>query len=376
MRTAVPQQTLDTCTAEGLLTIDLDALRQNYRTLADRVPGAKTAAVVKANAYGIGLEQAADALLKEGVDTFFVAQLGEGIRLRKYLNKVSQNIDIYIFNGVRAGQESLFADHDLIPVLNSLDQVDIWSADGKANASNRAALHVDTGMNRLGFSATDVETLATDPSRLDGIETVLVMSHLACADTPGHELNKIQLQRFQNARKKLPDAPASLANSAGVFLGPDYHFDLTRPGIALYGGNPTPHLPNPVSPVVSLEVPIIQVRDVPAGQPIGYSATYTSDRDSRIAILPLGYADGLLRALSNHGILRIAGKNAPLVGRVSMDLIAVDVTDIPDSDLQGLSHIQVFGEKPDLNDLADAAKTISYELLTLLGPRYKRVYRG
>ena len=204
--------------ADATLTIDLGALRQNYRTMANKAPGAKTAAVVKANGYGLGVEQVTAALLKEGVDTFFVAQLQEGIILRNHFSNIEQKADIYVFNGVLDGQEDVYANYELTPVLNSRQQIARWSSHGKYTTPKRAALHVDTGMSRLGLSENDVEKLAADPSQLDGINTCLIMSHLACADTPKHPLNKTQLDRFNAARAKLPKAPASLANSAGIPL--------------------------------------------------------------------------------------------------------------------------------------------------------------
>ena len=358
--------------ADTVLTVSLPALKANYQTLAGLVGGATCAAVVKADAYGLGLEPAAKALAEAGASTFFVAQLQEAIELRKILKSHSQPIEIFVFGGLRAGQETDFIAHNITPVLNSMDQVDLWAAQGR----RPAALHVDTGMNRLGLSEQNVDALTADPGRVSGIDLTLIMSHLACSDTPDHPLNAQQLQTFKRLRNKLPPARASLANSGGILLGAEYHFDLVRPGIALYGGNPQPGRPMPVKPVVGIEATILQIRDVPSGQSVGYGATFVTKRPTRLAILALGYADGMLRGLSNTGWLNIDGIRAPFAGRISMDLIAVDVTDIPVDRCVAGTRIAVVGDQPDLNDLAEAAGTISYEFLTLLGRRYERHYEA
>ena len=358
--------------ADTVLTVSLSALKDNYQTLARRAEGAECAAVVKADAYGVGLAQAAHAFAEAGAKTFFVAQLSEAIALRAALKGLSQAPDIYVFAGIRSGQEESFIKHEIRPVLNSLAQLDLWSAQGH----RPAALHLDTGINRLGLSGDDVAEIAENPDRLSATDLKLVMSHLACADTPDHPMNRQQLERFNRYRSQLPPAPASLANSAGIFLGADYHFDMVRPGIALYGGNPQPSGPLPVKPAVRIDTTILQLRNVPPGETIGYGATFTANRPTRLATLALGYADGMMRALSNTGWLNIDGVRAPFVGRVSMDLIAVDVTDIPVHRCRAGTRITVVGDNPDLNDLAKAAGTISYEFLTLLGQRYERHYQA
>ena len=361
---------------DTVLTVDLAALRQNYQTLSAKAGLAETAAVVKANAYGLGIEQAAPALADAGARKFFVAQLHEAIDLRQVFTDKGLTHDIFVFAGVRSGQEELFADNSLIPVLNTLDQLDRWREFSKANGTQAAVIHVDSGMSRLGLERSQVEELKSNPERLKYLDLKYVMSHLACADEPDHPLNQKQLEWFRAARDALPDMPASLANSGGILLGPDYHFDLVRPGIGLYGGNPQPGHDNPVSPVVSLSAAVVQIRHVEVGETVGYGATFTAQRPSKIAILALGYADGMLRALSNLGHITIAGQKAPYAGRVSMDLIAIDVTDIPEGHVQEGGSVEVFGADPDLNNLAEVAGTISYEFLTLLGKRYKRVYTG
>jgi len=358
--------------ADTTLTVSLAALKDNYRTLAKRAGKSECAAVVKADAYGVGLAPAARAFAEAGAKTFFVAQLTEAIELRTVLNELSQDFDIYVFAGLRNGQEEIFAQHQIRPVLNTLSQLDLWSAQGVLPA----ALHLDTGMNRLGLGDAEVAELSTHRDRLEKIDLKLIMSHLACADTPDHPLNRQQLDRFNRLRSQLPDVPASLANSAGIFLGADYHFDMVRPGIGLYGGNPQPGRPLPVKPVVRVEATILQTREVPAGETVGYGASFTAKRPTHLAILSLGYADGMIRGLSNTGWLNIDGLRAPIAGRVSMDLIAIDVTDIPLGRCRAGTRITVVGDNPDLNDLADAAGTISYEFLTLLGQRYERHYEA
>ena len=359
-------------TADTILTVSLSALKDNYRTVAKHAGTAECAAVVKADAYGIGLTEAARAFAEAGAETFFVAQLSEAVELRAILNDWPQPFDIYVFAGLQLGQEETFVAHEIRPVLNTPAQLDLWSAQGHLPA----ALHIDTGMNRLGMSAAEVSELSKQPDRIAGIDLKLVMSHLACADTPDHPLNRKQLDRFNGLRDQLPKAPASLSNSAGIFLGPDYHFDMVRPGIALYGGNPQPAKPRPVKPVVRIDATILQIREVPAGETVGYGATFKTSRPTRLAILSLGYADGMMRALSNTGWLDIGGIRAPIAGRISMDLIAVDVTDIPLDRCAAGSRITVVGDNPDVNDLAAAAETISYEFLTLLGQRYERHYEA
>lgn len=361
---------------DALLTIDLGAIARNYRTLAAHAAGAETAAVVKADAYGTGMAQVAPLLADIGVRYFFVAQMSEAVALRQLLDVGKRQAEIYVFAGLLPGREKIFAEHKLTPVLNTIDEIDRWAAFGRSHGHVPAAVQIDTGMNRLGLDDPAVKTVKADPQRLEGIELTLVMSHLACADTPEHPLNKRQLERFKAYRTMLPEAKASLANSAGILLGADYHFDMVRPGIGLYGGNPCPAQENPVAPVVSLKAPILQIRSVERGDAIGYGATFTARRRSRIAILSVGYADGLLRALGNRGSLFIQDQAVPIIGRISMDLIAVDITDIPVDRIESAQYVEICGQRTTLDELAQAAGTIAYELLTLLGQRYERRYVG
>jgi alanine racemase len=365
-----------TVDGDGRLTIDLDAIIDNHKALANRSLPARTAAVVKADAYGTGVTHVAPLLARAGVQTFFVAQAQEGAQLRAVLSSAAPAAEIYIFSGVRDQTVETFRKDNLVPVLNSLTQVDLWAGMGRASQTLPGALHVDTGINRLGLEDSEVNELILNPSRLDGIELTLIMSHLACADTPDHPLNRKQLKRFKDYCDRLPAAPASLANSAGILLGTEYHFDLTRPGIGLYGGNPCPSLPSPIKPVVTVEAPILQNRLVNPGESVGYGASITVERPTRIAVVSAGYADGLPRALSNIGHFYIAGKRVNMIGRMSMDLIAVDVTDIPTDNLNAHSTIEIIGVNSTLETLAEEAGTISYELLTGLGRRFARHYLG
>ena len=354
--------------AGGVLTIDLVALRRNYQTLRQRAPGAECAAVVKADAYGLGAAWIAPALRRAGCRTFFVAHVDEGIALRGAL---AQGPVIAVLHGPPPGTEALFVEHDLVPVLNSLEQIAGWRAVGRI-----AYLHVDTGMSRFGLAASEVTALADDPALLRGVPVGLVMSHLACADTPAHAANPAQLALFERLRARLPPAPASLAASSGIFLGGAYHFDMVRPGAALYGIAPDDSGTNPMAPVMRLQGCVAQVRSIPAGATVGYGATYRSAGERRIATVAAGYADGFARAFSNRGAVWLRGTRLPIVGRVSMDSITVDVTDYPGPPIAPGALVDLIGPDNPLDAVAAVAGTIGYELLTSLGRRYERSYIG
>ena len=358
--------------AGARLTIDLGALAANYSDLARRAAGAECAAVVKANAYGTGLEQAAGALSEAGCKTFFVATLDEALRLRSAL----ADPVIYVLDGLLPGQERELAAHDLRPVLGSLAEIEDWAAFCKEREQQlSAAIHIDTGMNRLGLNADEVPVLAKRPQLLKAMTPALVMSHLACADDPQDHKNEDQREAFETLRARLPAAPASLANSAGIFLGPAYHHDLVRPGIALYGGEAVNGVPNPMRSVVTIEAQIAQIRNVSAGQSIGYGAAYRCKAASRIATLPIGYADGIFRCLGEAAThVCVGGHPAPFVGRVSIDLITIDVTAVPDHVAHRGAWVELVGRHNSVDDLARHAGTIGYEILTSLGNRYARVY--
>ena len=362
--------------AGGILTIDLGAIVANWRELAARAAPATCAAVVKADAYGCGMEWVAPALIEAGCDTFFVAHLAEARRLRA----LSPRASIYVLNGLLPGTAAAYASANLHPILGSLSELAEWRAFVSASGwQGGAALHVDTGMNRLGMSFEEAEAVSGEPKAVRS-KIVLIMSHLACAETAEHPLNAKQLAAFRTVRNLFPGVPASLANSSGIFLGPDALHDLVRPGVALYGGNPTPLHVNPMQAVVTLAGRIVQVREVPEGETVGYGATWTARRPSSVAIVSIGYADGLPRATSGRdgkpGAEAIVnGHRCPLAGVVSMDLLAVDVTDVPE-DVERGDLLTLLGADISIDELASHAGTISYEILTSLGRRYRRVYRG
>ena len=360
--------------AGAVLTIDLDAIRANYRFLRERLNGVSCAAVVKADAYGLGALKVVPALASVGCRHFFVAHLDEAIALHPIR---PEKAEIVVLHGPPPGVESDFVAHRIIPVLNSLAQLDAWTA--RARALGRrlpAILQVDTGMSRLGLSPRELATVVDDPGRLDGVELLYVMSHLACSEQQSHALNADQLARFKAARAMLPAAPASFANSSGIFLSPDYHFDLARPGAALYGIAPVAGQPNPMRPVIRLQGKVIQLRNIDAGAVVGYGATWRAPTARRIATVSVGYADGFLRGLSNHSLAYFGDTPLALVGIVSMDTITLDVSDVPDDQLQPGGLVELIGDRHPVDALAEEAGTIGYEILTSLGGRYFRDYLG
>ena len=355
-----------------VLTIDLAAISANYERLATMAAPAACAAVVKADAYGLGLARVAPALAARGCRVFFVAHLDEGQALRTLLPKA----DIFVLNGALPGAEPRFAEAGLAPVLNDLEALDAWAALARARGGLPAALHLDTGMSRLGLSPAEIDALAADPARLDGVDLRYVMSHLACSEEPDNPMNAAQLDRFETARARLPRARASLANSSGIFRGAGYHFDLVRPGAALYGVNPCPGKPNPMADVVRLEAKILQVRDVDSAGTVGYGATHRVAGGARIATVAVGYADGYLRGLGGRAGCYIGETRVPVVGRVSMDLISLDVSAVPPESLGKDTLVEIIGPRHPVDALAEEAGTIGYEILTGLGRRYHRRYVG
>lgn len=360
--------------APGILTIDLDAIVANWRHVAALAPRAETAGVVKADSYGLGAAAIAPALARAGCRTFVVATIDEGIALRPLLGRAR----ILVLGGPMPGSVADWEAHDLIPVLNSPEQIGLWA--GYARARDRAlaaVLHVDTGMNRLGLDQAAVDLLAETPEALAGVDICLVMSHMACADQPEHGKNAHQLAAFRRLTTRLAQpAPLSLAASSTIFLGEDYHFDLTRPGAALYGLNPMPGRPNPLAPAVRLAARVIQVRDVDSPQTVGYGATHTFTRKGRVATVAAGYADGLFRSLGNRGFGVIGGHKVPIVGRISMDLTTFDVSAVPAALIHPGALIDLIGPGHDVDALAAEAGTIGYEVLTALGRRYLRDHVG
>jgi len=361
-----------------LLTIDLDSVVANYRTLNDLSTPAECAAVVKANAYGLGMAEVTPALARAGCKSFFIATLGEAEELRALLPGAT----IYVFDGLLKDTGQIYRQFGLRPVLNSTDEIEEWAAFAKsARAKLPAAVHIDSGMNRLGLSAAEVDHVSGAKELWATFELALVMSHLACADEPDHPKNEAQRKTFDTLRAKLPKAPASLANSAGILLGAPYCYDLVRPGIALYGGRARRTGANPFAPVVHLAGRILQVREVTAGETVGYGATRTLTRPSRIAVVAVGYADGVFRSLSagdgERGLqVYLGSHSAPLLGRVSMDLITIDVTDVPEAFAQRDAWVELIGKNVSADELAVHAGTIDYEVLTNLGTRAVRRYTG
>jgi alanine racemase len=370
-RTAGPSET-------AILTVDLDALAANYRSLRDLAASAECAAVVKADAYGLGMAEAAPALARAGCRTFFVATLGEATALRALL----PDAIIYAFSGLMPGTAELYSAAKLRPVLNSAEEIKEWAS----FCLNRGeqlpcAVHIDSGMNRLGLSADEVDQVANVRDLWHGLTLSLVMSHLACADEPDHPKSETQRRIFDRLRALLPSAVASLANSAGILLGPDFAYDLVRPGIALYGGHPRRHGKNPFRPVVHLKGRVLQVREVAPGETIGYGATRTMTRPSRIAVVSVGYADGFFRSLSakdgEDGLAAYCGSHAaPILGRVSMDLITIDVSSVPEEISRRGAWVELMGPNVQAHEVAARAGTIDYEVLTNLGRRAFRRYIG
>lgn len=352
------------------LTIDLGAVVGNWRTLKAQLPaGGECAAVVKANAYGLGVVPVATALYQAGCQRFFVATLEEGIELRAALKQA----EIFVFHGIGRNEEKEFLAAALSPVLNSIEQFERWERVA-GTSSVSPALHVDTGMCRLGVSEAEAIMLAATPQRLQAARTGWLMSHLVCAGTPEHAKNAEQLARFRAVREHLPQLKASLANSSGIFLGRDFHCDLARPGCSLYGISPNLALPNPVRSVVKLMAPIIQQRTLEKSETVGYEATHQAQAGATLATIALGYADGVLRSLSNRCDVWVEGAKVPVVGRVSMDMIIADFSTLSAHQRARVSHVEVLGENQSVDALATAAGTIGYEILTRLGARIKREY--
>lgn len=362
--------------ATGIVTIDLARLRANYRSLAGIVTPAECAAVVKADAYGLGAGRVVPALAAAGCRTFFVATLAEARQVRA----LAPSAVIYVLDGLLADTADEFLAVGARPVLSSAAEVAEWTAFCRATGQRaEAALHVDSGLNRLGLSATDVRALADDTAALRALSLSLIMSHLACADDPGHPKNQEQLTAFERLLSLLPVAPASLSASDGLMLGVPYHFNLVRPGYALYGGQASTGRATPVSPVVTVQARVLQIRETLPGETVGYSASFTATRPSRIAIVAAGYADGFARSASATnetpgGAVEVGGRLVPVVGRVSMDLITVDVTDVGDPAPRRGDWVTLVGPRLTLEEAGIRAGTIGYEVLTRLGQRFERRY--
>jgi alanine racemase len=353
----------------AVLEIDLGAIASNWRFLDAQHKGA-TAGVIKADAYGLGAAQVAPVLLEAGCKHFFVAHLPEALAVRPLIPGAM----LAVLNGILPGQEAEFAAHGIVPVVGSLAELALWRAEAKRlQRVLPVILHVDTGMVRLGFSAPAWDQLGRDAALLEGLRVAYVMTHLVSADKPADPMNAAQARRFAAACAAFEGVKRSFANSSGLFLGPGVDSDLARPGAALYGVNPTPGQPNPMRPVVRLSAPILQVRDIKAGETVGYEGAWTAQRPSRIATLGVGYADGYHRALSNKAVAYFDGKAVPLVGRVSMDLTTFDVTDVA---AKTGDRLELINATHGVDTLALAAGTNGYEILCSLGRRYHRRYTG
>ena len=362
------------------LTIDLQAIAENYRMLTAKVSPAECGAAVKADAYGLGMERVAPALTKAGCRTFFVATLDEGIALRALL----PDLRIFVLNGLQLADPREFGERRLRPALCSLREIEQW-VERYANDGKRAkdspvpppALHFDTGISRLGIPRDEAQRLMADPAWFDGLKPALLMSHLACSDDLASPMNARQLQRFTEVcgRLALPvNTPRSVAASGGIFLGMPYHLELVRAGAALYGLAPLNNQSNPMRQVIRLQAKILQVRRVDDGDSVGYGATRRFDGPARLATIGVGYADGYMRSLSNRGAVHVGGAEAPIVGRVSMDLAVIDVTGLPEGATQVGAPVDLLGPQQTADELGARAGTIGYEVLTSLGRRYRRIY--
>ncbi len=371
--TSIPQDL-----AGAVLTIDLGALKDNWRLLRERSNGAECGAAVKGNAYGLGIGPVSLALWEAGCRSYFVARPKEGEELRAILPEAV----IYVLDGLFPGQAEFYAKFDLRPALIAIEEALEWAAFGRVYGRKLpCALHVDTGINRLGMTLPEFEALLADTFTVDGLNLTLVMSHLACADEPSHPLNEKQRAAFAQIRARLPGVPASFANSAGIFLGSGFVHDLVRPGIALYGGNPVPYTDNPMRAVALLDGTVLQVRDVGQGETVGYGATWTAPGPSRIAVLGAGYKDGVPRALGSRqkdgpAQVWIGGRRCPVVGRISMDMMAADISELAPGSVARGTRAEILGANILIDEAAGWAGTVSYELLTRLGSRYARLYSG
>jgi alanine racemase len=362
--------TVSEAAAGAILTVDLGAIRENYRRLKGRLGGVGCAGVVKADGYGLGGPQVAAALAAEGCAIFFVAHLVEGILLRQALG--SRPV-IYVLNGIQPGAESEAFEAELAAVINSAGQLAAWRAAAqRAGRTLKAAIQVDSGMSRLGMAAAEVETVAADPQAFDGIDVTFVMSHLARADEPEHPSNEQQRLEFERLRRMLPKMPASLANSSGIFLGQSFHYDLARPGAALYGINPMPAEENPMLPVVRLQAKVIQTRSLDRGAGVGYGHIFHVTEPLVAATISLGYADGWHRRAASAAWF----ENVPLpfLGRVSMDSIVLDISALPPDRLKAGDLVELIGPSQTVDQAAGHAGTIGYEILTSLGHRFHRRY--
>ncbi len=374
--TKVPDQLAGLPTSTySCLIVNLDLVAHNYTYLKSITPTAECAAVLKADGYGMGAIPMALRLMKEGCKSFFVAFADEGVALREAFIDRGLDADIYILNGFFPGSEGVYADFHLIPALTDLDQVARWQA--FCHMSGRrlpAALHVDTGMTRTGLPSKEYMALASNPQLLDGMDLKLVLSQMVYSHDENLTFTQQQRQRFEQAIRHMPKMKASLAKSGVIFLGPDYHYDMVRPGIALHGVNPTNAKTNPLIQTMELWGRIYQIQDVAVGQSIGYNQTFVAASARKVATIGIGYADGYPWSMANKGYVVIAGRKCSILGRVSMDVMTVDVTDIPESQLEIGGWAQLIGRDISVDEIARIAGTVPYEILLRMGDRFRRVY--
>jgi alanine racemase len=348
--------------------IDLDALANNYSTLKEIAQNAETAGIVKADCYGLGMEQVIPVLKDMGCKTWFVANINEGMRLRRL---IGDKDTVYVFGGALRGHEKAFDDMSLTPVLNSIKDIENWTS----NAGSAAAIHFDTGMNRLGLGKDETEYFLSSGKLLEKTGIKMVMSHFACADDPDNEMTVRQYEDFRAISDHFPSAAKSLANSAGLLSRAEYAFDLVRPGIALYGGNPFATRKIPARHVLNVKAPVLQVREVKKGETVGYGATHVFTENRIVATVAIGYANGLFRSFGSKGCFYWQGYPCPLAGRVSMELTVIDITDLPGKKPRPGDFVEVTGSSQSIDDLASKAQTIGYEVLTGMGNRCRRIYK-
>ncbi|MFP4098056.1 MAG: alanine racemase [Alphaproteobacteria bacterium] len=360
----------------GVLTINLGALARNYKKLESLSSShCETACSIKADAYGLGAENCAPALYQAGARSFFVATIEEALVVRK---KLPAEAAIYTLCGLSPYKEQtpLYTSYNITPVINSLEEL----AQAREMGAINAALHIDTGMNRLGLGKKDIQTLCHDPSLPGKVNISLIISHFIASEESRQASNKEQLTQFKDMSDRIsalyPDAKRSLSNTGGAFLGQEYHFDMIRAGLGLYGAHPSDsQKKNPMEPVIKLSAPILQIRTAKKGETAGYNGTYTFKKDTSLAIISCGYADGLLRSLSNQGTLYWKGYALPVRGRISMDLTICDLSAVPQNEYPKRGdRVEVIGQYQSVDALAKDARTIPYEIMTSLGARYKRIY--
>lgn len=361
--------------AYSALIVNLQATVANYTILSKVAGKAECAAVLKADAYGLGAVPIALRLHKEGCRKFFVAYADEGVQLRQAFVQFGLDGDIIVLNGLFFGVEAVFSDYNLVPTLTDLDQISRWQSHCKlVGRKLPAVLHIDTGMARTGLPTKELQSLVDTPHMLQGINLKLIISQMVYSHQENPIYSAFQRQRFDSALRLLPKAPASLAKSGAIFLGSDYHYHVVRPGIGLHGINPTMESENPLLPVVSLWAKVYQIQEIARGQTVGYAQTFEASARMKIATLAVGYADGYPWGTANRGHVYFGQYKAPIIGRISMDLMTVDVTQVPETLVHNGAWAQLIGQDITIDKVAEAAGTVPYEVLLGLGKRFQRIY--